>query len=159
LAFYWSAVLRGIGIGFGICLLFSLLPLLPVRRVPPLAALRIGYAEERRQDPMVWFCYLLIGAGLIAFSISQSRGWTAGLGFALGIASAFGVLAALGKGLTSMLRGRGFRSLPFVWRQGLANIHRPQNRTVLSLINSHPDSNRSGPMPCCSTFNRTNAKA
>lgn len=132
--FYWDAVLRGMGIGFGVCLLFSLLPLLPVRRVSPLAALRIGYADERRRDPIVWLFYIIIGVGLIAFSISQSRRWTFGLGFALGIVAAFGVLAGLAKGLAAMLRGRVPKSLPFVWRQGLANIHRPQNRTVLLVL-------------------------
>jgi putative ABC transport system permease protein len=135
-AIYWDAVLRGIGLGFGFCLLFSLLPLLPVRRVPPLAALRIWYAAKRRPDPIIWLCYSVIAGGLISFSISQSRQWTAGLGFALGVMAALGVLAGLAKGLASALRGRVPKSLPFVWRQGLANIHRPQNRTVLVVLSS-----------------------
>ncbi len=133
-AFYGDAVLRGMGIGFGICLLFSLLPLLPVRRVSPLSALRIGYAPEHRPDPVLWFCYLLIGAGLIAFGISQSRRWTHGLGFAFGVSAALALLTGLARALASMVRGRVPKSLPFVWRQGLANIHRPQNRTTLLVL-------------------------
>src|ERR1700678_3621756 len=42
----WPDVLRGTGAGVVICLLFSLLPLLSVRRIPPLAALRSAVAEK-----------------------------------------------------------------------------------------------------------------
>jgi putative ABC transport system permease protein len=76
----------------------------------------------------------VIGVGLIVFSISQSRRWTLGLSFALGIVAAFGVLAGLAKALVALLHGRVPKSLPFVWRQGLANLYRPANQTAMVIL-------------------------
>ncbi|MCC6416450.1 MAG: ABC transporter permease, partial [Opitutaceae bacterium] len=42
----WSALWRGMGAGWAVCLLFTLLPLLTIRRVPPLAAIRAEVAEK-----------------------------------------------------------------------------------------------------------------
>ena len=44
----WPSVVGGMTAGLVICLLFTLLPLLAVRRVPPLAALRSALVEGRR---------------------------------------------------------------------------------------------------------------
>ena len=43
----WSAVLQGAGVGLLVSLLFSLVPLLEVRRVKPLLLLRGGDASGR----------------------------------------------------------------------------------------------------------------
>jgi putative ABC transport system permease protein len=56
----WPALLRGTGAGVVICFLFSLLPLLSVRRIPPLAALRSAIAERAAVAPDPW--RLAIGA-------------------------------------------------------------------------------------------------
>src|SRR6185295_9304050 len=51
----WWAVGRAMAIGFGICLLFALLPLLAVRRVSPLAAIRVSFGSPpERRDPVRW---------------------------------------------------------------------------------------------------------
>src|SRR5438128_457297 len=47
LAIAWPAVLRGLIIGVGMVLLFALLPLVSVRRVTPLVALRTASAEPQ----------------------------------------------------------------------------------------------------------------
>ena len=47
----WPAVLAGIGVGVWVAVVFSLLPLVAVRRVSPLSVLRRGYEDERpRRD-------------------------------------------------------------------------------------------------------------
>ena len=57
----WLAIARAMVIGFGICLLFCLWPLLPVRKVSPLAALRLSFeAPNAVRDPWRW---LAGGAG------------------------------------------------------------------------------------------------
>jgi putative ABC transport system permease protein len=56
----WLAIGRAMAIGFGICLMFSLLPLLTVRKVSPLAAIRVAFEPQlARHDPLRW----LAGAG------------------------------------------------------------------------------------------------
>lgn len=132
----FRAMARGAGIGFAACLLFALLPLLRVRRVTPLGVLRalVNTLETKRHDPLLWVCYTLIGIGLIAFSISQSRHWQFGIWFAAGLAGAFGALTALAAALSALVRRNIGRVDSFTCRQGLANLYRPQNRTVLLTV-------------------------
>ena len=132
----WPALLRGMGAGVVICLLFSVLPLLAVRRVPPLAALRSAVAEEGPAGPDPW--RLAIGAGIAAavagFAIWQTGAVSVGLGFAGMLMLGFAVLSGLGLAVAWAARRFIPRGLPYVVRQGLANLHRPNNRTVLLLV-------------------------
>lgn len=131
----WIAVGRAMAIGFAICLLFTLLPLLAVRRVPPLAALRSSVEPARaRKDPLVWLVVACLAAGVVAFALSQSRNWRIGLGFSLGLGLVFAVLTVMAGALASMSRRFVSAKLPFTVRQGLANLHRPNNRTLLLLL-------------------------
>ena len=58
----WASLAEAMVTGFGISLLFSLLPLLALRRVSPLLAIRASYEEstERRRDLWRWLVYALI---------------------------------------------------------------------------------------------------
>ncbi|MBI3303821.1 MAG: ABC transporter permease, partial [Deltaproteobacteria bacterium] len=53
-ALAWSTVLQSLTVGVGIVLLFALLPLLSIRRISPLLALRSSYEDTRpaRHDPL-----------------------------------------------------------------------------------------------------------
>ena len=136
LAIHWGPLLQAMGVGLAICLLFALLPLLAVRRVSPLVVLRSGFAENaaKRRDPALWLVNGLIVLGVVAFAISQSQRWYHGLGIAAGLGLAFGALAAVA-GLIAWGGRRLLRpSWPFVWRQGLANLYRPNNRTVMLML-------------------------
>ena len=132
----WPAMVRGMGVGMAVSLLFAALPLLSVRRISPLAVLRspVERGSGGRKDPLLWVVYALIAGGLTAFSISQARHWQYGIAFAAGLAVAFGILAGLGKGIAMLVRLRVSRVQSFVWRQGLASLHRPNNRTVLLML-------------------------
>ncbi len=57
----WLAVGEGVGVGFLTCALFVLLPLLPVRRTPPLLALRAAF--EPSQTPTDAAIRALAGVG------------------------------------------------------------------------------------------------
>src|SRR5690606_25201448 len=72
--------------------------------------------------------------GLIAFGIGQSGHWKHGLGYALGIGGAFAVLSIIAWLIARMTRALISSRWPFVWRQGLANLYRPNNRTVLLMV-------------------------
>lgn len=131
----WPAVARGMGAGLVICLLFTLLPLLTVRRVSPLVALRSAFVE-RVGGPDPWRVALgvLIVLAVVGFAIWQTRSLPLGLGFAGALAVGFGVLAALAHAVAWAARRWCPRGLPYVVRQGVANLYRPNNRTVLLLL-------------------------
>ncbi len=132
----WAAVARGVGAGVVTSLLFALLPLLEVRKVSPLLTLRAAFGAEngRKADP--WRVLVLLGiAGLIlAFAIWQTGRWQWGVGFALVLVAGFGVLAGVANLVAWLAKKFTPRRLPFAWRQGLSNLHRPCNRTVLLLV-------------------------
>ncbi len=131
----WWAVARAMSVGFVICLLFALLPLLAVRRVSPLAAIRVSFGSQNAQrDPLRWLVAGLLAVGIIGFALTQGRDWRVGLGFAGGLGVVFALLAATAKGLVVATRKFTPSSLPFTVRQGLANLHRPNNRTLLLLL-------------------------
>jgi putative ABC transport system permease protein len=132
----WTALARGMGAGIVICLLFSLLPLIAVRRVPPLAALRSAVAERAAVAPDPWRLAIAaaIAAAVAGFAVWQTGALAVGLGFAGMLGLGFLVLAGLGHAVAWTARRFVPKRLPYVLRQGVANLHRPNNRTVLLLV-------------------------
>lgn len=129
-----TSVLRAAAAGFGICMLFALLPLLRVRTVSPLAVFRRDLGHGATRDPWLYVVYLAIGAGVLWFCLSQSERWKHGLGFAGGLGGALFVLFLVARGIVWSVRRMTWTRLPFVWRQGLASLHRPNNRTLLLMV-------------------------
>ena len=131
----WTSVLRGAGAGLAICVLFALLPLLAVRRVPPLAVLRADAdGGPSRRDPLR--IGLLVTIGVLVASLSA---WLAprplvGLGFAGGLGGCLVLLVGLARLVMWSARRFFPKNAPYSWRQGLANLYRPNNRTVLLLV-------------------------
>ncbi len=132
--FAWGAAGISASAGFILCLLFALLPLLELRGIPPLAAFRISAFSVRRFDPIRGWVIALIASGITLFTVLQSRRMLEGLAIAGGLAAAFLLLAGTARGLIFISRHLPIRRLPFVWRQGIASLHRPQNRTTLLLL-------------------------
>jgi putative ABC transport system permease protein len=132
----WSAISEGILIGLGLTLLFTLLPLLSVRKISPLLTLRSSYEPTKpgAKDPLRWLIYLLIAAGMSAFALLQTERWTFGLGFAAALGLAFGVLAGVAKCIMALVRAYFPSRWTYVWRQGLANLYRPNNQTVVLML-------------------------
>jgi putative ABC transport system permease protein len=131
----WAAVARGMGAGLVVCFLFTLLPLLAIRRVSPLLALRSALAESvGGRDLLRGLIYIFIAVAVTGFSVWQTQRWSFGLGFTGMLAVCFGLLAGLARGVAWAARRFVPKDLPYVWRQGVANLHRPNNRTVLLLV-------------------------
>ncbi len=130
----WTAVAIGFGVGVGVTLLFSLLPLLSVRRVSPLRAIRSAYEAEQSRDVWRWVLYGALGVALMVFAVFQAPDPTIGIGYMGGVAVVFGMLALVAKGLTVAARRFFPSGWPYVWRQGLANLYRPNNQTLLLML-------------------------
>ncbi len=131
----WPAVARGMFAGLVICLLFTLLPLLAVRKVSPLVALRSAFVERVGGiDPWRIAVVLFIAAAVVAFSIWQTNRLRDAAGFSGMLIGGFAVLAGLAKLVAWSARKWFPRRLPYVVRQGVANLYRPNNRTVLLLV-------------------------
>ena len=132
----WPSVLGGVGVGVWVAFVFSLLPLLAVRRVSPLAVLRRDYDAERppRRDLARYAAALALAASLVALAVIQAGRLVVGLGFAAGAAVALAALWLSAAGLVRGLRRFFPRRLPYVYRQGLANLYRPANQTLMVVL-------------------------
>jgi putative ABC transport system permease protein len=128
-----NAIVEGVLTGVVSAVLFALLSLLPLRKVSPLKAIRSS-VEVASKDRAPWFA----GAGIVVFILLFSRlqlnAWSSALAFSFGILVAFAILAGLAR-LAMYLTRRFFPSRsPFVLRQGLANLFRPDNQTLILVV-------------------------
>lgn len=131
----WMSILQGIGLGIIISILFALLPLVSVRNISPLNTLRISYQETSLfKDPLKWLVYILILAFIIIFSYFQLNNWKEALFFTLGVLAAFLILTATASLLVWMARKFLPTSWSYLWRQGLANLFRPNNQTLILIV-------------------------
>jgi putative ABC transport system permease protein len=131
----WQALALGVGLGLWAALLFALLPMLSVRRVSPLSALRRPFDGARPpSDPWRWLIAAALVASTVALATLQVGNLRQGAVFAAGVA---GVLLILWAASWALARGaRRWAPLrwPYVWRQGVANLHRPANQTVTIVL-------------------------
>jgi len=125
----------GLAVGLGTALLFTLIPLLPLRKVSPLLALRASFDNERpARDKAVWVVGALIVAGIAAFAVATTGSRMYGLWFTAGVLAVFGILILLARGGSVLMRRVAPAVLNFAWRQGLANLHRPNNQTTAVIL-------------------------
>jgi putative ABC transport system permease protein len=130
-----AGIVAGLLVGLGTALLFSLIPLLPLRKISPLLALRSSYeTDQRSKDPLLWLVFLAILAAVAAFAVTTTASWFFGLWFTAGVLFVFGLLAAMARGLALLMSKMAPRLLSFPWRQGLANLHRPSNQTAAVML-------------------------
>jgi putative ABC transport system permease protein len=130
-----AGIVAGLLVGLGTALLFSLIPLLPLRKISPLLALRFSYeTDQRSKDPLLWLVFLAILAAVAAFAVTTTASWFFGLWFTAGVLFVFGLLAAMARGLALLMSKMAPRLLSFPWRQGLANLHRPSNQTAAVML-------------------------
>ena len=133
--FSGTAIVKGILLGICISLLFALLPLLSLRRVSPLNTLRVSYQDAiPKNDKAKWLVYTLIGLFIVSFTYLQLRDWKETLFFAVGLAAAFLLLTGTALLATWMVRRFFPSSFSYVWRQGLANLYRPNNQTSILIV-------------------------
>ena len=130
----WPAVLEGIGLGLAVALAFALLPLVRLRRIPPLRAIRPGAEVEGRFDALRLLLLVLIALGVAAFAWAQTGDWRAAVGFPLGVGAVLGLLALAARVVMALVRRFFPERWPYTARQGLANLYRPGNQTLVLML-------------------------
>ena len=134
------AILFGLGVGVWVALVFALRPLVALRTVSPLQALRrnadpSALRRSWRNWPVLLVEAAIVGT-IVIIAVLRAQSWRQGLGMSAAIGGVLLLLwvsaALLGRVARLVLRTRW----PYVVRQGVANLSRPANHTravVLSL--------------------------
>lgn len=131
----WQALALGVGLGLWAALLFALFPLLSVRRVSPLSALRRPFETTRAPaDPWRWVVAAVLALSTVALAALQVGNVRQGAVFAAGVAGVLLLLWAASWALARSARRWAPVRWPYVWRQGVANLHRPANQTVTIVL-------------------------
>lgn len=128
-----GAVITGVAIGVVTAMIFALPPLLRITGVSPLQVLRadLGVRKNRLRDVLMG---VLILAYVSAFALLQIDGVLAAVFFVGGLVVALGLLTAMAKILTVAVRRFFPKGASFALRQGLANLYRPNNQTLVLLV-------------------------
>lgn len=130
----WEAVLEGLILGAVVSVLFTILPLVTVRFVPPLSVLRSDQEPVRVFSRMRWTAISLIVLFPIVAAWYQTQNILAGLLFAAGLATALGSLALVAAGLLWLIRKYFPKNAGFVFRHALSNLFRPNNQTRVLMV-------------------------
>jgi putative ABC transport system permease protein len=131
----WKAIGQGLLLGIVISFLFALLPLISIRNVSPLNTLRLSFQSLRLfKDPVKWLVYLAIMGFIFGFSYLQLGRVQQALFFSLGVLIAFLILVAIAALLMWAVRRFFPDSWSYLWRQGLANLFRPNNQTTILIV-------------------------
>ncbi len=131
----WKAIFDGILIGSIITALFSLLPLLDIRKISPLRTLRSTVDEVvDNKDKWKWLLYIAIAIAIFLFMLRITSSWQDALVFSLGLGVAFGLLYIVALVVVSVLRKITPSGLSFETRQGISNLYRPNNQTKTLIL-------------------------
>ncbi len=130
----WNSLLFGVVLGIIVSGLFSVLPLLAVRFVPPLTVLRADFESSKVFSKSKIVVLILIGLFPIGFASFQTKSWLTGIYFSLGLALT--LLALTGVAMLVLYTARKFlpTNAGFIWRHSLSNLFRPNNQTRVLLV-------------------------
>lgn len=130
----WISVVQGFVLGAVVSVLFSMLPLISVRFVPPLTVLRADFQPKRIFSKARLTAIILIGLFPIAFASIQTESLLTGGLFFLGLLTALGLLALVAISLLFLVRKFFPSGASFIWRHSLSNLFRPNNQTRVLMV-------------------------
>ena len=126
-------LLLGLATGVWVSLVFAMRPLLALRRISPLQAIRRNAdpaaIPSEWNDPARLTVDGLLVVSIVAIIVTRVGDLKQGLGISAGIAGAVAVLWVAATLLIKGARRSTRPSWPFELRQGIANLHRPANQT------------------------------
>ncbi|MDG1572395.1 ABC transporter permease [Robiginitalea sp. M366] len=131
---HWEPLVLGVLLGIGMALLFGILPLLSGWFVSPLAVLRVNLKPtgiSKRVTAAILLLILFVLWGVTSLLLERPL---RALWFVLGLAVVFLVLTLIAWGIMRGIRkffptGWGFEA-----RQGLQNLFRPNNQTLVLVL-------------------------
>lgn len=131
----WMALLQGVAMGLLVAVLFALLPLSGILKTSPLRTLRASFGDgEQSGRALRWLVYVTIFLAISGFTWWLIRDVKETAYFIGGMAAAFLVLWGIARLLTFLLRRFFPKKWSYVVRQGIANLFRPENQTVLLVV-------------------------
>lgn len=134
-ALSWKAIAQGIAVGIVISFLFALLPLISIRNVSPLNTLRLSFQHlSLFKDGIKWLVYAGILLFIFGFSYLQLGNMGKAIFFSLGVIIAFLILVGIAALLMWLVRRFFPDAWSYLWRQGLANLFRPNNQTTILIV-------------------------
>lgn len=131
-----TAVVAGLVTGVAAAALFALVPLLRIRGIAPLQALRADFEPEataRSRVDRVFAFGALVG-GMLLLSLWQAPEPEHGFAFAGGLSAALLLLYGTAVALTRLTRRYFPTRASYAVRQGVANLFRPQNQTAAVML-------------------------
>jgi putative ABC transport system permease protein len=130
------AIGLGMLIGITITALFALQPLVAIRNVSPLLAIRQSFESDADipADPLKWVLWGVVGAGILACSLLLADDWRFGVGYFSAILVVFALLSGLGWAVATAFKRWFPRDSGFAVRQGFANLYRPNNQTGVMIM-------------------------
>ncbi len=131
----WIAIAKGVGLGIIISFLFGLLPLLSIRNISPLYTLRVSVERVPIwRNPLQILLFVVILLFIVLFTRLQMQSWAQAFVFTAGIVVAFLLLTGVALLLRAAVRRFFPASWSYLWRQGFANLYRPNNQTILLIV-------------------------
>lgn len=130
----WKSLLMGLGLGTIVSVLFSMLPLVSIRFVPPLTVLRTDFNPGRIYSRTRIIALILIAVFPIAFAALQTKSWTTGLLFFSGLIVALVCLTGVAILLLALVRKFFPHKAGFIWRHSLSSLFRPNNQTRVLMV-------------------------
>jgi putative ABC transport system permease protein len=128
-----AAVVQGFAIGLLVSILFSLVPLLEVRRVKPSLLLRQDVPPTPGIDWLKWGVTGAVAAALVAVAAWQAGSLEVGLMLSGGFVATALVLQLAGAGLVRAVQPLRY-ARSFALRQAVLHIARPGNQTRVILL-------------------------
>lgn len=130
----WKSLLLGMAVGAVVSVLFSILPLVAVRFVPPLSVLRADFEPEKTYSKTKIAAIILIAIFPIAFASIQTRSLFTGGMFFLGLVVALVCLTGVAMLLLHLVRKYFPHRAGFIWRHALSSLFRPNNQTRVLMV-------------------------
>ncbi|MFD2099023.1 ABC transporter permease [Flagellimonas iocasae] len=130
----FQSIVLGLALGITMSVLFALYPLIRTLYVSPLQTLRVVEEKRSRSSKST----IAVGAAIVLFVLGFSY-WLLGdfersLFFVLGLIVVFLILTGVAQFFMGILK----RFFPYSWsftaRQGLRNLFRPQNQTLILVL-------------------------